>query len=158
MLKKTAPWILLPVLLVFGYWSGRFIGNRFLLNLISSDSLFPLLISRPVDQFYEIALLLNSRNPYSRLSGYYSLLDNKMINTQFLMERFQKEENYTIKRSILWILSFSDDTGDVLRFYSSIFSRNDPLMKDILVLMKRIDRDYFMKFIEKNKIDNTVMP
>ena len=74
------------------------------------------------------------------------------------MERFQKEENYTIKRSILWILSFSDDTGDVLRFYSSIFSRNDPLMKDILVLMKRIDRDYFMKFIEKNKIDNTVMP
>ncbi|OHD69049.1 MAG: hypothetical protein A2W19_17510 [Spirochaetes bacterium RBG_16_49_21] len=81
-----------------------------------------------------------------------------MINTQFLMERFQKEENYTIKRSILWILSFSDDTGDVLRFYSSIFSRNDPLMKDILVLMKRIDRDYFMKFIEKNKIDNTVMP
>src|SRR4030067_1437562 len=77
MLKKTAPWILLPVLLVFGYWSGRVIGTRFLLNLLSSDSLFPLLISRPVDQFYEIALLLNSRNPYSRLSGYYSLLDNK---------------------------------------------------------------------------------
>jgi hypothetical protein len=158
MFKKTAPWIFFLVFLISGFFSGRFVGNRFLSNLIFSNGAFPLLISRPVVQFYEMTVLLNSGNPYSRLSGYYALLDNRMINTRFLMERFNKEQDYTIKRTILWILSFSDDTGDVLKFYASVFHNNDPFMKDILALMKRVDGAYYRKFIERNTIDKTLKP
>ena len=158
MLKKAATLALFPVLILVGFIAGRFVGRGLVTSLILKNSMFPLLLSRPVNQFYDMYLLINSANPYSRLSGYYSLVDNKMINNQFLMERFQKEENYVIKRTILWILSFSEDTDSVLKFYSSIFDTNDILSKDILVCMKRVNREYYTKFIEIHKIQRKLLP
>jgi hypothetical protein len=158
MFKKAATWILFPVLIITGIIMGRFIGNRFVASMVLKNSTLPLLFTRPVNQFYDMYVLMNSGNPYSRLSGYYSLIDNKMINNEFLMERYQKEENFAIKRTILWILSFSNDSQGVLKFYASIFNENTLMMKDILVLMKRINADYYMKFVETRKIDKKLMP
>ena len=158
MLKKAATLVLFPVLILMGFIMGRFFGKGFVTNLILKDSMFPLLLSRPVNQFYDMYILINSRNPYSRLSGYYSLIDNKMINNQFLMERYQNEENYVTKRTILWILSFSEDSDSVLKFYASIFDKNDILWRDVLVFMMRVNREYYTKFIEINKIDRKLLP
>jgi hypothetical protein len=158
MFKNAATLVLFPVLILMGFIAGRFVGKGLVTNLILKDSMFPLLLSRPVNQFYDMYILINSRNPYTRLSGYYSLIDNKMINNQFLMERYQNEENYVIKRTILWILSFSEDSDSVLKFYSSIFDKNDILLRDILVFMKHVNREYYTKFIEINKIDRKLLP
>jgi hypothetical protein len=156
--RKAAPWFLFLFFLLCGFLSGRSVGNRFLSNLVFSNGAFPLLISRPVVQFYEMTVLLNSGNPYRRLSGYYALLENRMISIRFLTERFNKEQDYTIKRTILWILSFSDDTGEVLRLYASVYHNNDPFRKDVLALMKRVDGAYYRKFIKRNSIDKAHRP
>jgi hypothetical protein len=81
-----------------------------------------------------------------------------MINNQFLMERYQNEENYVIKRTILWIMSFSEDSDSVLKFYASVFDKNDMLFKDILVYMKHVNLEYYKKFIEIHKIDKKLLP
>jgi len=140
--------------LLFGYFTGRLLGNRFVENVVLQQGRFPLLLSRPVNQFYDIYTLINSNNPFSRLSGYYSLVDNKMINEQFLMERFRREQNEALSGSILWILSYSGDNDAVVTFYASVYNNSsDPIKKRILSLMKRVNKDYYMKFIKKNKID-----
>jgi hypothetical protein len=140
--------------LLLGYSAGRMLGNRFVEDIVLQQGRFPLLLSRPVSQFYDIYTLINSNNPFSRLSGYYSLVDNKMINEQFLMERFRREQNEALCGSILWILSNSGDRRGVVRFYASVYNdSSDAIKKRILGLMKRVDRDYYMKFIAKNKID-----
>ena len=141
--------------LLIGYAAGRMLGNRFVEDVVLQKARFPLLLSRPVSQFYDIYTLINSNNPYSRLSGYYSLVDNKMINEQFLMERFRREQNDALRGSILWILGNSSDRGGVVRFYTSVYDESsDTIKKRILGFMKRVDNDYYMKFIKKNRIDD----
>jgi hypothetical protein len=139
---------------LLGYCAGRLLGNRFVEDIVLKQGRLPLLLSRPVNQFYDIYTLINSNNPFSRLSGYYSLVDNKMINEQFLMERFPREQNEALSGSILWILSYSDDTDAVVTFYASVYNNSsDQIKKRILSLMRRVNKDYYMKFIIKNKID-----
>ena len=144
--------------LLFGYFTGRLLGNRFVENVVLQQGRFPLLLSRPVNQFYDIYTLINSNNPFSRLSGYYSLVDNKMINEQFLMERFRREQNEALSGSLLWILSFSRDNDAVVTFYASVYNNSsDSIKKRILSLMKRVNRDYYMKFIKKNNVDTKLI-
>jgi hypothetical protein len=139
---------------LMGLFGGRILGNRFVQDIVFQQARFPLLLSRPVSQFYDIYTLINSNNPYSRLSGYYSLVDNKMINEQFLMERFRREQNDALRGSILWILGNSSDRDGIVRFYASVYEESsDTIKKRILGLMERTDIDYYMKFIKKNKID-----
>ncbi len=140
--------------LLIGYYGGRLLGNRFVEDIVLQQSRFPLLLSRPVSQFYDMYTLINSNNPYSRLSGYYSLVDNKMINEQFLMERFSREQNEALKGAILWILGNSSDKDGVVRFYASVYEgSSDTIKRRLLGLMKRMDNEYYMNFIKKNKID-----
>jgi hypothetical protein len=75
------------------------------------------------------------------------------------MERFPREQNEALSGSILWILSYSGDTDAVVTFYASIYNNSsDPIKKRILGLMKRVNKDYYMKFIKKNKIDARLVP
>lgn len=144
--------------LFMGYSAGRLLGSRFVEDILLQQARFPLLFSRPVSQFYDIYTLINSSNPYSRLSGYYSLVDNKMINEQFLMERFRHEQNDALRGSILWILSHSNDREGVVRFYTSVYDESsDNMKKRILGFMKCVDNNYYLKFIKKNKIDDSFM-
>ncbi|OHD64773.1 MAG: hypothetical protein A2176_10620 [Spirochaetes bacterium RBG_13_51_14] len=154
MIKKNrfGAFILIPVLIVIGFLIGRVLGDRFIENIVLKQSRLPLLLSSPVVQFYDVYTLINSNNPYSRLSGYYSLLDNKMINEAYLMERYRQERIVVIKRTLLWCLSFSKDTGAVLEFYSSIYHDGDQSLKvDILGLMKRLDEKYYLDFMKTKR-------
>jgi hypothetical protein len=158
-MKKQIKIIMVPIAvfiasLFIGFTAGRTLGNRFVENIVLRQARFPLLLSRPVSQFYDIYTLINSNNPYSRLSGYYSLIDNKMINDKFLMERFRREQNDALRGSILWILGNSSDRGGVLRFCASVYEESsDTIKKRILGLMKRVDNDYYLLFIRNNRID-----
>jgi hypothetical protein len=139
---------------IMGYIAGRVLGNRFVEDIVLQQARFPLLLSRPVSQFYDIYTLINSNNPYSRLSGYYSLVDNKMINEKFLMERFRREHNDALRGAILWILGNSSDRDAVARFCASVYEESsDTLKKRILGLMKLMDNEYYEEFIKTNRID-----
>ena len=144
---------MLVVTLLAGFLVGRGIGNRFMEGILFKESRFPLLLSRPVYQFYDIYTLINSNNPFSRLSGYYSLVDAKMIDLDFIKERYAQEELPVVKETLLWVLGFSKDRSAVLNYYASIYDAGDDDMKrEILALMERLDPAFQVEFVKKNRI------
>jgi hypothetical protein len=146
-------------LALVGFGGGRVIGGWLLEKIVLREYRFPLLLSRPVSQVYDIYTLINSANPYSRLSGYYSLIDNGMIDETFLKDRFRREQDPAIKSAILWVLSFSGDTDSIMKFYASVFSASgDPMKRQILNLTKRLGNDYYLRFININRPDKKLLP
>lgn len=131
--------ILLAAVLLAGYGAGRVAGNRLVEGVVLGESRFPLLVSRPVGQFYDIYRMLNSRNPFSRLSGYYALVDNMMIDEEFLIERYGVERFPVTRKTILWALSFSENRRSVADFYRSVYGESDEEIKsEIRGHMKRV--------------------
>ncbi len=158
---KTAGGIagLCAVILLAGYGAGSLLGSSFMESILFGEARFPLLLSRPVSQFYDAYTLINSGNPFSRLSGYYSLVDNNMINEQFIRERYGREQFIVIKRTLLWALSYSQDSGKALRFYASVYTASDDsLKKDILRYMMKLDRKYYGGFVRENKVKPPFIP
>lgn len=151
--------VLCVALMAAGYGLGRLVGNKFMESILLREGRLPLLLSRPVSQFYDIYTLINSRNPFSRLSGYYSLVDSNMVNNQFITERYGREQLLVIKRTLLWVLSYTPDTAGALKFYSSIYaSSDDSLKKDIARYMLRLDKRYYERFIKENKVAPSLAP
>lgn len=133
--------VLLAAVALFGYGAGHVAGNRLVKGVILGESRLPLLVSRPVGQFYDIYQLLNSGNPFSRLCGYYALVDNMMIDESFLIERYGVERFAVTRKTILWALSFSENSRKVAGFYRSIYGESDrEIQSEIRGLMKRVCR------------------
>ncbi len=134
--------VLMAAVVLAGYGAGRVTGNRLVEGVILGESRMPLLVSKPVGQFYDIYRLLNSANPFSRLSGYYALVDNMMIDEGFLIERYGVERFAVTRRTILWALSFSENSRKVADFYRSIYGESDgETQSEIRGLMKRVCRE-----------------
>jgi hypothetical protein len=158
---KTSAYILcvLAVTVSAGFFIGRGAGNRFVEGILLRESRFPLLLSRPVYQFYDIYTLINSQNPFSRLSGYYSLVDANMIDLEFIKERYAQEQVPVIRRTLLWVLGFSKERTAVLRYYASLYnSSDDDMKKDILAMMQRLDPAFHREFIKKNRATGGARP
>jgi hypothetical protein len=146
-------------LAAIGYGAGRLLGNRFMESIILKEGRFPLLLSRPVNQFYDVYTLINSSNPFSRMSGYYSLVDNNLVNVQFIADRYGREQFVVIHRTLLWVLSYAKDRDKALAFYASVYNTcDDSLKKDILRHMMKIDKKYCNDFIKQNKVERSFIP
>ncbi len=147
------------ILAACGYFAGRGLGGRFMEVLLLDQARFPLLLSRPVNRFYDVHALIHSGNPYSRLGGYYGLADNGMINLEFLAERFRLEKEPAVRGAIAWIAAGSGDTDGVLRLYASVFPESSHQEKRrILELMRRVSNDYYLKFIKENRVGAGLLP
>jgi hypothetical protein len=151
--------VLSIALLATGYGAGLLIGNRFMESIILKEGRLPLLLSRPVSQYYDVYSLINSNNPFSRLSGYYSLVDNNLVNVQFIADRYGREQFVVIHRTLLWVLSYAKDRDSALKFYTAVYKTcDDSLKKDILRHMMKIDKKYCDDFIKQNKVDRSFIP
>lgn len=149
----------LSMLFSGGYLIGRGAGNRLMEGILLHETRFPLLLSRPVYQFYDIYTLLNSNNPYSRLSGYYSLVDANMIDLDFIRERYAREQVPVIRRTLLWVLGRSKDRDAALKIFASLYDSSDDEMKrEILAMMGRLDPGFRAEFIKKNRVPGGVRP
>lgn len=143
MLKKnwTVNAGLFVICALIGLAVGRMTGTHLLEGVVLRESRLPLLVLRPVGQYYDIYRLLNSTNPFSRLSGYYALVENGMIDVNFLIERYRVERFPVIKKALLWALGFSQDRRRVVDFYRSIYGESDgEIQSEIRTLMKRVCR------------------
>jgi hypothetical protein len=150
---------ILAAAMLAGFLIGRGAGNRFVSGILLRESRFPLLLSRPVYQFYDIYTLINSSDPFSRLSGYYSLVDANMIDLEFIRERYSQEQMPVVRRTLLWVLGYSKDRSAVLDYYASLYRTSDDDMKNvILAMMKRLDPDYHREFIKKNRVPAAPRP
>ncbi len=144
---------ILLVAVFLGYAAGRGLGSRLVERVVIGESRFPLLLAKPVGQFIDIYRLLNSDNPFSRLSGYYSLVDNRMIDEDFIIERFRAERLDVTRTTLLWILSFSRDADRVMDFYESIYSDSDvAIQAEIRRHMQRVNAVRYAEFLRTTGI------
>ncbi|MBN2160861.1 MAG: hypothetical protein JW807_15840 [Spirochaetes bacterium] len=151
--------LIIVALVAGGLAAGRLLGSRLLESVILSRTRFPLLLSQPVGQLNNVYALINSGNPFSRLSGYYALREKGMIDQKFVAERFKSEQEPAARRTLAWILSFSEDRSAALKFYASIYAESDDsLKKELLRIMKRLDKEYYRDFIEKNRVEKMLIP
>lgn len=156
---KAAFFLLLFALLAAGFAAGRLLGHRLVEGVILGRQRLPLLLSQPVAQLTDVYALISSGNYFSRLSGYYALRENGMIDHAFLAERFKTEKEPAVKRTIVWALSFSGDTAAVLNFYAAVYPESDDSLKrEILKLMKRLDEAYYLDFAARNRVGKTLLP
>ncbi len=140
------------LILTVGYALGRVTGNRIVSGLLEGKR-FVLLFYQPPFEYLKTANQLYSSDELERLEGYYSLLDNKIIDTDLLIERY-KQESELIKPLIIWLLGYSGEKEAVLRFISEEYASGDLRVKnEILKTMKRLDEVYLKNFSSSKKIN-----
>jgi hypothetical protein len=139
------------LILFIGYTLGRIAGTHIVSGFLKGKR-FILLFYRPPFEYLKTANLLYSSDELVRLEGYYSLLDNKIIDKDLLIERY-KQESELIKPVIIWLIGYSRDKDAVLKFISEEYAKADQRVKnEILKTMKRLDEEYFKNFTASPKI------
>ncbi len=140
--------------IIAGFTLGNSFGDYLIRKLITGNRESVFLLYRPALEYIYTARLLNSNNEFKRLAGYYSLIDNRKIDDDFLIERYNKESGIIMKRSIIWLLGHSENSGRVLEFLSGEYkAKSKRLKREILRAMKRLDKDFFNKFVKEKKVD-----
>ncbi len=144
--------LLIPVFMG-GYYSGRYTGSYGVQKLVSGGEGFFFLLFRPAHQFFHTYSMLNSNSEVIRLSGYYSLLDNNIIDEDFLIERYRDEGSIPVKRTIIWLMGFSDDFVKILEYFNTIYDESHrEVRREILRIIKRRDPVYYKEFITVKKV------
>ncbi|MFC1670027.1 hypothetical protein ACFL20_06500 [Spirochaetota bacterium] len=141
--------LLFLIILLIGYIAGKFAGSHIVSGLLVNKNRVAFLLYRPAKQYFEVYRLINSENELKRLSGYYSLLDNKIVDVNFLSERYFKENSSYVKRTIIWILGRADDFGEVMKIYKKIYKGGDKsTRRDIIESVKRRGEKYHGEFLK----------
>jgi hypothetical protein len=152
--KKLPIYLIILLLTATGFLGGSAAGRGMLLGLFNSNASAVMLFFEPAMQYFVSFHMLNSSDEMKRLSGYYSLLDLDLIDSEFLGKRYEKEQNVAVKRTILWVLSYSDDHDEVFELFSALFpEEQDSLKREMLKSLKRMDEYFFLQFIEMHNID-----
>ncbi len=157
-IAKLKPVMTVLVIFVVGFGAGSLVGDFLIENYITGSGRLLLLITRPGYEYISVSNMLNSSNEVERLSGYYSLLDNKKIDTEFLIERYRREQAISNKRTIIWLLGYSKDRIVALKFFAREFKNSsNRIKKEILGSMKKISSNYFYEFIKEKKVDKRMI-
>ncbi len=136
-----------------GYYWGRYTGSYGVQKLVSGGEGLLFLLFRPAHQFFHTYSMLNSNSEVIRLSGYYSLLDNNIIDEDFLMERYRDEGSIPVKRTIIWLMGFSDDFEKIKGYFNTTYNESHTEVKrEILRIIRRRNPDYYKKFIVIKKV------
>ncbi|MBN2039963.1 MAG: hypothetical protein JW864_07985 [Spirochaetes bacterium] len=152
LLKILKLFFLFSVILIAGYFSGSLAGRSIVSSIITGKKSVFFLYRIPLGYIVS-AGLLSSEDELKRTEGYYALLDNNMIDPEFLIERYKRETGY-IKPLIIWLISFSKDKDPVLEFLSEEYQGADMRIKNgILDTMKRMDKSFFDDFVKLHGID-----
>jgi hypothetical protein len=149
--KKTLILFVFLFILSAGLAFGQIAGSHIVSGLLQGRR-FVLLFYSPPFEYLRTASLLYSSEELKRLEGYYSLLDNKIIDNDLLFERYKQESEF-IKPVIVWLLGYSGEKDSVLKFISGEYANADQrVKKEILRTMKRLDKAYFNNFVPLHKI------
>ncbi len=137
-----------------GYAAGSLIGNGLINRYITGRSGLLLLLSRPAHESVLSASSLNSGSGFQRISGYYSLFENRNIDADFLIDRYRREGDEYLKRTIIWLLGYSDGGPGVLKFLSREYkTAGERFKREILRAMKRLSASYYNEFVKDNNVN-----
>ena len=123
-----------------GFAGGIACGDIILSRSIKGDFLFMAFIFHPSQNFVDTYSLLNNSNDFKRLAGYYAYKESKLIDLDFLYERYKIEESDIIHNTIIWIAGNSDlNNKKLVDFYKKLYSISTGKTKEIL--SKKMDGD-----------------
>jgi hypothetical protein len=143
--------LLVPVF-IGGYYSGKLTGSYAVKKMVTDGGGIFFLLFRPAHQFFQVYRMLNSNSEVIRLSGYYSMLDNNIIDEEFLEKRYLDERSIPVKRSIIWLMGFSGDFEEIKKFFNEIYDESPREVKrEILRIFQRRDPVYFKDFTGRKK-------
>jgi hypothetical protein len=137
------------LIFTLGYQLGSALGTAMIKKMLLHQQRY-FFIYPPAQAYLTLYNRLNGRDELVRLSGYYALLDHRKIDTAFLFERYEREHALFIKRTIIWVLGFSDKHREVISFFTSIYEDAPLEIKDeILRSVRRLDRKQLHRFTTK---------
>lgn len=125
-----------------------------IVHFLSGENSLLFLLYQPAFENISKIRLLGSNNEYKRLVGYHSLIENRRIDVDFLIDRYTSEESIYLRRSIIWLMGYSKDEKSIYNFLSDIYEEAPWRNKlEVLRTMKRLDINLFNKFIKYHNID-----
>jgi hypothetical protein len=143
--------LLIPAILLLaaGLYTGQIIGKNSIKG--GPSGIGPVLVLfHPAGNYIDSVKLLNSGNPFKRLSGYYAYSQTGLIDFDYLYSRYMEEDLTVIKNTIIWAASQSSSSDDVIKFYSKIYnSANKRNRNLILNYIEKNDKEKYNDFIEK---------
>ena len=152
-IKKYKIHIIALILLAVGYIMGGRIGFYAIEQAVFSNSAAVMLLYKPAYKFINTYRYVNADDSMKRLEGYYSLLENNMIDTSFLFERYEEEDQQVNKRTIIWLLGYSEEHSEVSQFFSNHYrSAANRLRKEMLRSLQRMGDDVFKDFVNRENI------
>jgi hypothetical protein len=133
------------ILFIAGLVAGRNAGNQIIGSIIKGGNTSIILYRLPFEYFYT-SNLLSSQSELIRLQGYYSMLDSRKIDTDFLIQRYYNETGIN-KPTIIWLLGFSKDHDKVISFISDELPKADSRLKqEMLKTLERFDKQFNSNF------------
>jgi hypothetical protein len=102
----------------FSTFSGHYFGKTVKESFIADNSKLVYLFGFSTEDMAHIQRLLANPDPIVRSAGYYGLLESGNINTEYLLERYEKEDE-SVKKVILYILYQSNKTENLEKLYNS---------------------------------------
>jgi len=116
-----------------GLGVGIACGNVILSRSIKGDFLFMAFIFQPSQNFVDTYSLLNDSNDFRRLTGYYAYKESKLVDLDFLYERYKIEESDIIHNTIIWIAENSNlNNENIVDFYKKLYAISTGKTKETL--------------------------
>jgi hypothetical protein len=133
-IKRTIKNFCFIILLsITGFGTGIVCGNVILSHSIKGDFLFMAFIFQPSQNFIDTYSLLNNSNDFKRLTGYYAYKESRLVDLDFLYERYKIEESDIIHNTIIWIAGNSDlNNKKLVDFYKKLYSISTEKTKENL--------------------------
>ncbi|MCL2154238.1 MAG: hypothetical protein FWH53_01100 [Leptospirales bacterium] len=131
--KTIKNFCLIAIISLTGFGAGIACGDVILSRSIKGDFLFMSFIFQPSQNFVDTYSLLNNSNDFKRLAGYYAYKESKLVDLDFLYERYKIEESDIIHNTIIWVAETSDlNNKKLVDFYKKIYTISTDKTKEIL--------------------------
>lgn len=136
-----------------GYFLGKGAGAGLMSSLLTGGGRLVLLLYMPSARYLETIGYLDSGNELTRLAGYYSLLDNKKLDADFIIDRYREEKSVFVKRTLVWLMGFAADDGKIFDVFVDTYGSADGSVKrEMIRTLKRKDTAMLEMFLKDKGI------
>jgi hypothetical protein len=138
MSKKMLPSLFL-ILFICGAAAGVFVKSYLERSLIQHQSRFILLMNVPVQDVYTIFKAVSDQDVGTRIAAYYASGDMNSMSLDFLLKRFDKENELAAKRTILFVIKNIDlaKYAELVRKYPQFAEKKGFIVKERLQDIKK---------------------
>ena len=129
-------------------------GNSTIKKFLFTKSIYPLFYPAYAYKYYSVVFLLNSPDMFDRLSGYYGLADMNNIDENFIFTRLDNEENPAVKKTLIWLLSYSNNKKSTFKQLEEKWDlQSDEIKLEVLQTLQKLDDKAFKEFLVRKGME-----